>query len=70
MTGWAIAVLVEIEIPPFESVDVTGTRTATGVVREAVPAAGVMTMLEGTSAGVVETTGSMSFTGSGTFGAF
>lgn len=47
MTGWTTAVLVEIVIPPFESVDVTGTKTATGVVGRAVAEAGkgVITML-------------------------
>ena len=32
MMGWITAVLVEMLMLPFESVDVVGTRTATGAV--------------------------------------
>ena len=50
MTGSTRAVLVEVVMPPFESVEVTGTKTATGVVGRAVAGAGagegVITMLD------------------------
>lgn len=53
MTGWAMAVLVETVMLPFESVEVTGTKTATGVVGKVVlrDAEGVMTMLLDAGAG-------------------
>ena len=64
--------LVEIVVPPFESVEVTGTRTATGVVGKAVVGVGegVMPMLVDRGAGRVETTGGMPLAGSWTLGAF
>ena len=70
--GCSTAVLVEIAIPPLESVDVTGIRTATGLVGSAVAGAGegVMIMLSDTCAGRYEMSGSMSLAGSGTFGIF
>ena len=59
-------------MPPFESVEVKGTRTATGVVGKAVVGAGegVMTMLVDGGAGGFETTGSMPLVTSWTSGAF
>lgn len=61
MMGWAMAVLVEMVTLPFESVEVTGTGTATGVVGRLVIGAGkgVMTMLSDAGAGEFETTGDM-----------
>ena len=51
--GCAMAVLVEIVMLPFESVEVTGTSIATGVVGRAAAKAreGVMTMLWDIDAG-------------------
>lgn len=53
MTGSTRTVLVEIVMPPFESVEVTGTKTATGVVGRAVAGdgEGVITMLLDIDAG-------------------
>lgn len=50
--GWTMAVLVEIVMLPLESVEVTGTGIATGVVGRVVTAAGegAMTMLLDTAA--------------------
>ena len=72
MTGWATPVLVRIVMPPFESVEVTGIRTATGVVGKAIVGAGegVMTMLAERGAGGFEMTGGMPLAGSWTSGAF
>ena len=54
--GWAMAVLVDVVMLPFESVEVTGTRTATGVVGRVVTGAGkgVMTRLSSAESGVLE----------------
>ena len=70
MTGWTMAVLVETVMAPFESVEVTGTRTATGVVGKAVIGVGegVMTMLVDRGAGESRT-GGMPLAGSWTSGA-
>ena len=72
ITGCATAVLVEIVMPPFESVEVTGTRTATGVVGKAVVGVGerVMTMLVDGGAGGFASTGRMPLAGSWTSTAF
>ena len=71
MMGWAMAVLVEMVTLPFESVEVTGTGTATGVVGKLAIGAGegVMTMLLDAGAGEFETTGSMALAGCWTIGA-
>ena len=68
--GWAMAVLVEMVMPPFESVKVTNTATATGVAARVVTKAGegLPTMLSDVGAGEFELTGSMSFAVSRTFG--
>ena len=65
MTGWATAVLVEIVMLPFESVEVTGTRIATGVVGSVVVGVGkgVMSMFLDAGAGRDGTTGSRSLAG-------
>ena len=72
MTGWAIAVLVETVMLPFESVEVTGTRIATGVVAKDIvgDSEGVMTMLVARGTGGFETTEGMPLAGSWTSGAF
>ena len=59
MTGWATAVLVEIVMLPFESVEVTGNRIATGLVGSAIVGVGngVISMFLDAGAG---TTGSKS----------
>ena len=64
-TGWATAVLVEMATLPFESVEVTGTGTATGVVGRVVAGVGegVMMMLLDAGAGRVESTRSSSLAG-------
>lgn len=56
MMGWAMAVLVDVVMLPFESVEVTGTRTATGVVGRVVTGAGegVMTRLSSAESGVLD----------------
>lgn len=71
MTGSTRAVLVEIVMPPFESVEVTGTKTATGVVGRAVAGAGevVITMLLDIDAGGFMTAGSNSLADSRITGA-
>ena len=72
MTGWTMAVLVEVEMPPFASVEVMGTRIVTGVVGKAVVGTGegVMTMLVDGGTGVFERTGGMPRAGSWTSGPF
>ena len=59
--GWTIAVLVEMVMLPFESVEVTGTGIATGLVGkvDAKAGAGVMTKVldAGSSAGGVREAG-------------
>lgn len=64
MTGWATAVLVETVMLPFESVEVTGTRIATGLVGSVVVGVGkgAMSMFLDAGAG---TTGSKSLAGPG-----
>ena len=59
-------------MPPFESVEVKGTRTATGVVGKAVVGVGegVMMMFVDEGAGGFEMTGGMLLVGSWTSGAF
>lgn len=71
MIGWATAVLVEMVMLPFESVEVTGTGTATGVVGKVATGAGegVMMMLLDTGAGGFEATGSTLLAGCWTTGA-
>lgn len=71
-TGWTMAVLVEVVMPPFASVDVMGTSIFTGVVGKAVVGTGegVMTMLVDGGAGGFEMTGGMSLAASWTTGAF
>lgn len=63
--GWAMAVLVEMVMLPFESVKVMGTGMATGVVGRFVASAGgvVMTMLLDAGLGEVETLGAISLAG-------
>lgn len=65
MTGWTRAVLVEIVMPPFGSVEVTGTKTATGAVGRAVSGAGegVITMLWDVGACGFDATGSKRLAG-------
>ena len=62
MTGWATAVLVEIVMLPFESVEVTGTRIATGLVGSVVVGVGKGAMSMFWDAGT-GTTGSESLAG-------
>ena len=63
MTGWTTAVLVEMVMLPFESVEVTGMNTATGVVGSvaAGDGVGVMTMLLDAGAAGLVTIGTSSF---------
>ena len=72
MTGWTMAVLVEVEMLPFASVEVMGTRIVTGVVGKAVVGTGegLMRMLVDGGAGGFETMGGMPLAGSWTFGPF
>lgn len=65
MMGWAMAVLVEMVMLPFESVEVTGIGTAMGVVGRIVTGAGegVTTILFDAGAGGFETTGIVSVAG-------
>ena len=60
--GWAMTVLMEPVMLPFESVEVKGTGIATGVVGKVVARAGegVMTMLLDAGAGGFEMAGSRS----------
>ena len=71
MIGWAMAVLVDMVILPFESVEVTGTGIATGVVGRTVAGAGegVMMVLLDAGAGGFESTGTILLAGSWTSGA-
>ena len=66
-----MAVLVETVMLPFESVEVMGTRTVTGVVGKAVVGVGEggVTMLVDGSAGGFETMGGMLLADSWTYGA-
>lgn len=54
--GWAMAVLVDVVMLPCESVEVTGTRTATGVVGRVLTGAGegVMTRLSSAESGALD----------------
>ena len=63
MTGWTTAVLVEMVMLPFESVEVTGIKTATGVVGRAAAGdgEGLTTMLLDAGAARLVTIGSSSF---------
>ncbi len=72
MTGWTIAVLAETVMLPFEPVEVTGIKTATGVVWKVVGGVGegVMLMLLDAGAGVFGTAGTSSFADSKTSGAW
>lgn len=65
MMGWITAVLVEIAIPPFGSVEVTGTKTATRLVGRADSGAGegVITMLWDVGAFDFDTRGSRRLAG-------
>ena len=71
MIGWAMAVLVDMVILPLESVEVTGTGIATGLVGRIVGGAGegVMMVLLDAGAGGFELTGTILLAGSWTAGA-